>query len=103
MASDNEQYLRPGDVVKQYKLTESTLHEYERQGLIHPVKTPGNHRRYRQSELDALFTGQSKVDIPAVKMVADKKGVIKYNGMVIKTKPNATILFPVWGAGDECT
>ena len=36
-------------------LSADTLRRYEREGRLTSIRTPGGHRRYRMSDLDALM------------------------------------------------
>ncbi|AEF94556.1 Resolvase domain protein [Desulfotomaculum nigrificans CO-1-SRB] len=48
-------YLTAKEVKKLYNLHISTLHRWSREGIIHPIKTAGGHRRYDESELLAVM------------------------------------------------
>lgn len=48
-------YLTAKEVKEQYNVHISTLHRWSREGIIHPIKTVGGHRRYDESELQALM------------------------------------------------
>ena len=46
---------RIGQAAKLLGVTPKTLRVWERQGKIHPIRTPGNQRRYPQAEIDRLL------------------------------------------------
>lgn len=51
-----------------------TLREWDKEGKLTPVKTPGNHRRYRLEDIEA-FCGEpveKKDDEKAVRVVTEK-------------------------------
>lgn len=48
-------YLTAKDVKKLYNLHLSTLHRWSKEGIIHPIKTAGGHRRYDENELLAVM------------------------------------------------
>lgn len=48
-------YLTAKEVKELYNLHISTLHRWSKEGIIHPIKTPGGHRRYDENELLALM------------------------------------------------
>lgn len=50
-----EELLRPKDIRQLFGLSHVTLWQWEKEGKIKPVKTPGGHRRYRLSDVEALF------------------------------------------------
>lgn len=41
-----------------------TLRRYEKKGLIHPARTPGNHRRYSRADLDSLLRNTQETPLP---------------------------------------
>lgn len=43
------------DACKYAKVSPDTLRRYEKKDLIKPLRTPGNHRRYKKDEIDQLF------------------------------------------------
>lgn len=55
----SERLLSPKEVKKLYSVSDRTLYRYEKQGKIHPARTPGGHRRYLESELVQLFQRES--------------------------------------------
>jgi len=50
-------YLRPKDILRDYKVSSETLVSYCRQGLLTPILTAGGHRRYLDTDIDRLFGG----------------------------------------------
>ncbi|MEW6064453.1 MAG: IS607 family transposase, partial [Bacillota bacterium] len=48
-------YLTAKEVKELYNLHISTLHRWSKEGIIHPIKTAGGHRRYDESELLAVM------------------------------------------------
>lgn len=57
-----DRLLSPKEVKKLYSVSDRTLYRYEKQGKIHPARTPGGHRRYLESELVQLFKRESDAD-----------------------------------------
>lgn len=55
----SERLLSPKEVKKRFSVSDRTLYRYEKQGKIHPARTPGGHRRYLESELAHLFKRES--------------------------------------------
>lgn len=56
--TQQEEWLSTADATKRAGVSVSTLYRYEEAGLLSPVRTPGGHRRYRASEIDALMQGR---------------------------------------------
>lgn len=59
--SDKESLLTIGEAAKVGQLSVSTLRRYEKQGLITPLRTPGNQRRYRESDVRNLLRPPASV------------------------------------------
>lgn len=51
--------LEPKDAAKAAGMSQETLRRAEKAGLIKPLRTPGGHRRYRRSEIEALLTREA--------------------------------------------
>lgn len=52
-----DQFLKPSEIRKSHNLTPHALKGFEEQGVLHPIRTAGNQRRYLKSEIDALAKG----------------------------------------------
>ena len=50
-----EKYLTAKQIHYLYNLSPTTLLRWEKKGDLHPIKTTGGHRRYKESELLALL------------------------------------------------
>ena len=50
-----EKYLTAKQIHDIYNLSPTTLLRWEKKGELHPIKTTGGHRRYKESELLALL------------------------------------------------
>lgn len=48
-------YLTAKEIKELYNLHISTLHRWSKEGIIHPIKTAGGHRRYDESELLSIM------------------------------------------------
>jgi len=48
-------YLTATEIKKIYKLGLSSLKYWESQGILHPIKTPGGHRRYSKQEIQSMM------------------------------------------------
>jgi len=46
-----EKYLTAKQIHELYNLSSTTLLRWEKKGQLHPIKTTGGHRRYKESEL----------------------------------------------------
>ncbi len=56
MAPADEEYFTISAVARQFDVHPQTLRVYEREGLIHPQRSPGNTRRYTRRDLQRLQT-----------------------------------------------
>lgn len=56
--SDAKELLTISEAAKAGHLSVSTLRRYEKQGLIKPLRTLGNHRRYRHTDVQKLIRGE---------------------------------------------
>ena len=54
---DFEKLLTPAEVSKILRVKPHTVTRWARQGKIGFTRTPGGHRRYRESEIRALLNG----------------------------------------------
>jgi len=53
--SDGERLLTPAEVAVILRVDPSTVSRWHRQGLIDGIRTPGGHRRFRESDVRALM------------------------------------------------
>lgn len=58
--------LTPGEVAALFRVDPKTVTRWATAGRISSIRTPGGHRRFRESEVRALLEGgASPVQIPA--------------------------------------
>ncbi|MCY7363742.1 MAG: BldC family transcriptional regulator [Frankiaceae bacterium] len=58
--------LTPGEVAALFRVDPKTVTRWAAAGRISSIRTPGGHRRFRESEVRALLEGSSSVvEIPA--------------------------------------
>lgn len=50
-----EKLLTPGEVAQLFHVDPKTVTRWANAGRIASIKTPGGHRRFRKSEIDALL------------------------------------------------
>ncbi len=48
--------LTAHQIRERYGLHRNTLYKWEKQGLLHPIRTPGGRRRYRKEEIERLLS-----------------------------------------------
>lgn len=48
-------WLTPKEAAQRLRVSIQTLHRWEVEGRISPVRTPSNHRRYDQADVDSLL------------------------------------------------
>jgi excisionase family DNA binding protein len=61
-----ERLLTPGEVATLFRVDPKTVTRWASAGRIGSIRTPGGHRRFRESEVRALLRGESSdVTVPA--------------------------------------
>ena len=62
-----ERLLTPGEVASLFRVDPKTVTRWAAAGRIGSIRTPGGHRRFRESEVRALLSGEvaiGAVDVP---------------------------------------
>jgi excisionase family DNA binding protein len=54
----NEPLLYPAEVAALFRVDAKTVTMWARKGRIPAIRTPGGHRRYRESDVHALLAGK---------------------------------------------
>jgi predicted site-specific integrase-resolvase len=54
-----EPLLYPHEVAALFRVTTNAVWRWANAGILHPVRTLGNQRRYRESEVQALLHGST--------------------------------------------
>jgi excisionase family DNA binding protein len=57
----NDRLLTPGEVAALFRVDPKTVTRWAAAGRIGSIRTPGGHRRFRESEVRALLDGDSDV------------------------------------------
>lgn len=57
----DDRLLKPGEVASLFRVDPKTVSRWAKLGRISSVKTPGGHRRYRESEVRALLEDDNPV------------------------------------------
>jgi excisionase family DNA binding protein len=52
-----DRLLTPGEVAALFRVDPKTVTRWAAAGRIHSIRTPGGHRRFRESEVRALLEG----------------------------------------------
>jgi excisionase family DNA binding protein len=58
---NNERLLTPGEVAALFRVDPKTVTRWAASGRITSIRTPGGHRRFRESEVRALLRGDTEV------------------------------------------
>ena len=58
-ASQRDRLLTPGEVATLFRVDPKTVTRWASAGRIGSIRTPGGHRRFRESEVRALLRGES--------------------------------------------
>ncbi|HEY2520634.1 MAG TPA: BldC family transcriptional regulator [Streptosporangiaceae bacterium] len=56
----NERLLTPGEVAALFRVDPKTVTRWAASGRITSIRTPGGHRRFRESEVRALLRGEGE-------------------------------------------
>lgn len=56
--STSERLLTPGEVAALFRVDPKTVTRWAAAGRISSIRTPGGHRRFRESEVHALLRGE---------------------------------------------
>jgi excisionase family DNA binding protein len=59
-----ERLLTPGEVANLFRVDPKTVTRWAAAGRIGSIRTPGGHRRFRESEVRALLSGEFAGDVP---------------------------------------
>jgi excisionase family DNA binding protein len=57
--ANNERLLTPGEVAALFRVDPKTVTRWAAAGRISSIRTPGGHRRFRESEVRALLRGET--------------------------------------------
>ena len=60
-----ERLLTPGEVASLFRVDPKTVTRWAAAGRISSIRTPGGHRRFRESEVRALLRGELPAGPPA--------------------------------------
>lgn len=59
--TDSERLLTPGEVASLFRVDPKTVTRWAAAGRISSIRTPGGHRRFRESEVHGLLDGTMPV------------------------------------------
>ena len=68
-----DRLLTPGEVATLFRVDPKTVTRWASAGRIGSIRTPGGHRRFRESEVRALLAGEPDVTIPAQTTAPDHR------------------------------
>lgn len=58
----DDRLLTPGEVAALFRVDPKTVTRWASAGRIHSIRTPGGHRRFRESDVRALLEGNHEPD-----------------------------------------
>jgi len=64
-AQGRDRLLTPGEVAALFRVDPKTVTRWAAAGRIGSIRTPGGHRRFRESEVRALLAGEAGAAIPS--------------------------------------
>lgn len=70
-----DRLLTPGEVAQLFRVDPKTVTRWASTGRIGSIRTPGGHRRFRESEIRALL-GEVGAEIPAQAQRADTPSAV---------------------------
>ncbi len=53
-----EDLLTPAEVAEKFRVDPKTVTRWAAAGRLSSIRTPGGHRRFRRTEVEALLTGE---------------------------------------------
>ena len=56
---EDDALMTPAEVAAKFKVDAKTVTRWARAGKLSSIKTLGGHRRYRRSEVEALYNGSA--------------------------------------------
>jgi excisionase family DNA binding protein len=59
-----DRLLTPGEVAALFRVDPKTVTRWAAAGRIGSIRTPGGHRRFRESEVRALLEGEGEMEEP---------------------------------------
>lgn len=59
-----DRLLTPGEVAQLFRVDPKTVTRWAAAGRISSIRTPGGHRRFRETEVRALLTGSPLAAVP---------------------------------------
>jgi excisionase family DNA binding protein len=59
-----DRLLTPGEVAALFRVDPKTVTRWAAAGRISSIRTPGGHRRFRESEVRALLEGEAELGEP---------------------------------------
>src|SRR5699024_8361095 len=66
----SERLLTPGEVASLFRVDPKTVTRWAASGRISSIRTPGGHRRFRESEVRALLLGEPSESTPRSRVLA---------------------------------
>lgn len=60
---ERERLMTPGEVAALFRVDPKTVTRWAASGRISSIRTPGGHRRFRESEVQALLRGEIDDDL----------------------------------------
>jgi excisionase family DNA binding protein len=58
--NDSNRLLTPGEVAALFRVDPKTVTRWAASGRVGSIRTPGGHRRFRESEIRALLEGEAQ-------------------------------------------
>jgi excisionase family DNA binding protein len=62
LPAQTEPLLTPAEVAALFRVDPKTVTRWAKAGRIRPIRTPGGHRRYRESEIRTFLDAEPEID-----------------------------------------
>ena len=90
IVDDNgERLLTPGEVAALFRVDPKTVTRWAASGRISSIRTPGGHRRFRESEVHALLRGTAELrrgDVTEPQLLAWARAFDQFESEVLRAR-----------------
>lgn len=82
-----DRLLTPGEVAALFRVDPKTVTRWAAAGRIGSIRTPGGHRRFRESEVRALLEGEGALEEPTEERRNNNAPAINQNDQMSRPNP----------------
>jgi excisionase family DNA binding protein len=77
MVESRDRLLTPGEVASLFRVDPKTVTRWAAAGRINSIRTPGGHRRFRESEIRELLRNDGVAATPKPRPATDSRAVLQ--------------------------